>query len=183
MRTTAEKMRIVEVMRRNTLQRLRNFWYRVDLLFQVPKDIILEPRTRGMLTALFVYCCHKIFLSASRKYLNQSLKMAAWALDWPEPSPIVTALWKVSYSGVVCCLLVVTQVDHSSIKQLVVACGHCNIGVPWLSYKHDNRQTTVIHCCNDNTTDIVHFLLTLTFISHLHDVVIFSLSPLYLNQC
>jgi len=28
---------------------LRNFWYLVDLLVQVPKDIILEPRTKGMM--------------------------------------------------------------------------------------------------------------------------------------
>ena len=53
MRTTAEKMRIVEEIRRKTLQRLRNFWYLVDLLLQVPRDIILDPRTSGILTLLF----------------------------------------------------------------------------------------------------------------------------------
>ena len=53
MRTTAEKMRIVEEIRRKTLQRLRNFWYLVDLLLQVPRDIILDPRTSGILTLIF----------------------------------------------------------------------------------------------------------------------------------
>ena len=53
MRTTAEKMRIVEEIKRKTLQRLRNFWYLVDLLLQVPRDIILDPRTSGILTLIF----------------------------------------------------------------------------------------------------------------------------------
>ena len=53
MRTMDEKMRMVEVMRRKTLQRLRNFWYLVDLLLQVPRDIILDPRTSGILTLIF----------------------------------------------------------------------------------------------------------------------------------
>ena len=43
------KRRPVETIRRKTLLRLRNFWYFVDLLVQVPKDIILEPRTKGMM--------------------------------------------------------------------------------------------------------------------------------------
>ena len=50
MRTTEEKMRMVEVMSKKTLQRLRSFWYLVDLLFQVPRDIILAPRTSGIVT-------------------------------------------------------------------------------------------------------------------------------------
>jgi len=52
MSTTAENMRIVEVIRRNTLQRFRNFWYLVDLLLHVPSDIILEPLIIGIVTLL-----------------------------------------------------------------------------------------------------------------------------------
>ena len=52
MSTIAEKMRMVEVIRRNTLQRFRNFWYLVDLLLHVPRDIILEPRIIGIVTWL-----------------------------------------------------------------------------------------------------------------------------------
>ena len=43
------KRRPVETISRKTLLRLRNFWYLVDRAVQVPKDIILEPRTIGML--------------------------------------------------------------------------------------------------------------------------------------
>ena len=39
----------METISRKTLLRLRNFWYLVDLLVQVPKDIILEPLTIGMM--------------------------------------------------------------------------------------------------------------------------------------
>ena len=38
-------------MRRNTLLRLRNLWYLVDLLDQVSRDIVLEPRIICMLVA------------------------------------------------------------------------------------------------------------------------------------
>jgi len=51
MRTMEENKRPVETISRNTLLRLRNLWYLVDLLVQVPRDIMLEPRTIGILAA------------------------------------------------------------------------------------------------------------------------------------
>ena len=37
----------------NTLLRFRNLWYFVDRAFQVPRDIILAPRTIGIATTAF----------------------------------------------------------------------------------------------------------------------------------
>ena len=48
-KTTEVKRRAVETISRKTLLRLRNFWYLVERLVQVPKDIILEPLTIGMM--------------------------------------------------------------------------------------------------------------------------------------
>ena len=67
MSTIAEKMRMVEVIRRNTLQRLRNFWYLVDLLLHVPSDIILEPRIIGIVTEF-------ISLSSQNNWINLQQK-------------------------------------------------------------------------------------------------------------
>ena len=46
----------VDTIRRNTLLRLRNLWYFVDLLVQVPRDIILDPLTIGILRASVTAC-------------------------------------------------------------------------------------------------------------------------------
>jgi hypothetical protein len=47
-RMVAQKMRMVEEMRRKTFARLRNFWYFVERALQVPRDIILALATIGI---------------------------------------------------------------------------------------------------------------------------------------
>ena len=49
MRMPEVKSRIVDTINMKTLLRLRNLWYLVDLAFQVPRDIILDPLTIGIL--------------------------------------------------------------------------------------------------------------------------------------
>ena len=59
-------------MRRNTLLRLRNLWYLVDLLDQVSRDIVLEPRTICMLVA-----CQYEDSESCKIYISSTMKMAA----------------------------------------------------------------------------------------------------------
>ena len=51
MRIPEVKSKMVDTINMKTLLRFRNLWYLVDLAFQVPRDIILDPRTIGILPA------------------------------------------------------------------------------------------------------------------------------------
>jgi hypothetical protein len=52
MRMPEVKNRMVDTINMKTLLRFRNLWYLVDLAFQVPRDIILDPLTIGILPFL-----------------------------------------------------------------------------------------------------------------------------------
>ena len=43
------KSKMVDTISMKTLLRFRNLWYLVDLAFQVPRDIILDPLAIGIL--------------------------------------------------------------------------------------------------------------------------------------
>ena len=55
MRIPEVKSNTVDTINMNTLLRFRNLWYFVDRAFQVPRDIILAPRTIGIATAVFFF--------------------------------------------------------------------------------------------------------------------------------
>ena len=52
MRMPAVNTKMVDTISMKTLLRFRNLWYFVDLAFQVPRDIILDPLTIGILLSL-----------------------------------------------------------------------------------------------------------------------------------
>ena len=53
MRIPEVKSNTVDTISINTLLRFRNLWYFVDRAFQVPRDIILAPRTIGIAVVVF----------------------------------------------------------------------------------------------------------------------------------